>query len=298
VNVSQTDNPPIPAADPSASAATSPHWEQITREIACPLCGYNLRGLTHPVCPECGHHFDWPAVLNVDQSIHPYLFEHHPRRNVSSFLRTFVGNFQLFTFWETVKPTQQIRIGRLWAYWAICAVVCLLPALLVIGISIRRWIILTAGRTSLSTALHNVRYLIRYDGTIRGVLVGCLLWAIFPLLTFLSLRIFAQSMRRAKVRPAHVFRCAIYCGDIILWNALFELGAIGLFAYNRWRISDGLVPALSIAGVAVLLVNSARLVSAYKDYMRFDHVIATVFASQLMVALAILALLANALWMI
>jgi DNA-directed RNA polymerase subunit RPC12/RpoP len=24
------------------------------RDIACPLCGYNLRGLTSPRCPECG----------------------------------------------------------------------------------------------------------------------------------------------------------------------------------------------------------------------------------------------------
>ncbi len=24
------------------------------RDVKCPLCGYNLRGLTHPVCPECG----------------------------------------------------------------------------------------------------------------------------------------------------------------------------------------------------------------------------------------------------
>jgi hypothetical protein len=298
VNVSQTDNPAIPAADPSASAATSPNWEQITRDITCPLCGYNLRGLTTPVCPECGHHFDWPAVLNPDQNIHPYLFEHHPRRNVSSFLKTFFGQFEPFKFWQKVKPTQPIRIGRLWAYWAICTVVCLLPALLVIAIRIRMWISLTASQPSLPAALHHIRYLIAYDGTIRGVLVGCLLWAIFPLLTFLSLRVFAQSMRRAKVKPAHVFRCAIYCGDIILWNALFELGAIGLFAYNGWRISGGLAPALLIAGFVVFLVNGGRLSSAYRNYMKFDHVIATVFASQLMVALAIVALLANALWMI
>lgn len=24
------------------------------RDVACPLCGYNLRGLTSPRCPECG----------------------------------------------------------------------------------------------------------------------------------------------------------------------------------------------------------------------------------------------------
>jgi DNA-directed RNA polymerase subunit RPC12/RpoP len=25
-----------------------------TRDVKCPLCGYNLRGLTSPRCPECG----------------------------------------------------------------------------------------------------------------------------------------------------------------------------------------------------------------------------------------------------
>ena len=25
------------------------------RDVPCPLCAYNLRGLTSPRCPECGH---------------------------------------------------------------------------------------------------------------------------------------------------------------------------------------------------------------------------------------------------
>src|SRR6476646_822679 len=43
---------PSPAIDPS-----SPDWEHIQRDIRCPLCEYNLRGLIESRCPECGRYF-------------------------------------------------------------------------------------------------------------------------------------------------------------------------------------------------------------------------------------------------
>jgi hypothetical protein len=40
----------------SASDNTSPpDWERIDEEIYCPLCNYNLRGLTVARCPEFRH---------------------------------------------------------------------------------------------------------------------------------------------------------------------------------------------------------------------------------------------------
>ncbi|MFP4225062.1 MAG: hypothetical protein ACLFVN_13480, partial [Phycisphaeraceae bacterium] len=44
---------------PNDSAAEAP-IEAVRRDVACPECGYNLRGLTGPVvaCPECGHEAD------------------------------------------------------------------------------------------------------------------------------------------------------------------------------------------------------------------------------------------------
>lgn len=32
------------------------------RDVACPRCGYNLRGLTTPRCPECGFRFDFEQL--------------------------------------------------------------------------------------------------------------------------------------------------------------------------------------------------------------------------------------------
>lgn len=44
--------------------STTPQWESISHDVKCPACGYNLRGLNDPPCPECGHRFEWAAVLD------------------------------------------------------------------------------------------------------------------------------------------------------------------------------------------------------------------------------------------
>lgn len=47
-----------PAIPLEANSAV-PDWSTIGREIHCPLCEYNLRGLSEPRCPECGYQFEW-----------------------------------------------------------------------------------------------------------------------------------------------------------------------------------------------------------------------------------------------
>jgi hypothetical protein len=301
VNVSHTDNPAIPAADPSASAATSPDWEQITREITCPLCGYNLRGLTHPVCPECGHHFDWPAVLNPHKNLHPYLFEHHPERNIESFLRTILRNGEPFTFWKTVRPTQPLRLRRLLVYWAACCIVLMLPAVLTAAAAVSFWLSRTRQAATVSTVGHFLSLLLAHDRVFHGVIACSLLFALFPFLNFLALRVFAQSMRRAKIKPSHVLRCVIYSADVMVWNALIDLPFIGWFAFDgRWGY-QWLTPLLGFSAIAAAIVNAFRLISGYRHYMQFEHVIATIVASQLILfltMLTLLALLANVLTML
>jgi hypothetical protein len=53
----------IPSNPPEAGGASSPaRWTReqqllhyiAERDVPCPLCGYNLRALTVPRCPECG----------------------------------------------------------------------------------------------------------------------------------------------------------------------------------------------------------------------------------------------------
>lgn len=46
---------PIPTEAPPAG---SPDWATLHEDVRCPLCDYDLRGLTEPRCPECGYRFD------------------------------------------------------------------------------------------------------------------------------------------------------------------------------------------------------------------------------------------------
>jgi tRNA(Ile2) C34 agmatinyltransferase TiaS len=67
-----------PAETSETADVAAPDWESITRNVKCPLCGYNLRGLVEPRCPECGYQFEWQRIFHPERDLHPYLFEHYP----------------------------------------------------------------------------------------------------------------------------------------------------------------------------------------------------------------------------
>src|SRR5688572_1004938 len=120
------DAPPAEAAAPPRSAPQdSPDWSALREDVRCPLCEYDLRGLAEPRCPECGYRFDWPDLTDPERRRHPYLFEHHPRRNAWSFVRTMAGGLRPARFWSSLKPSQPSRPGRLVLYWLIASL--LLP---------------------------------------------------------------------------------------------------------------------------------------------------------------------------
>src|SRR3954470_8548137 len=106
-----------------APTAFTPAWDTIPHEVRCPLCEYNLRGLTDPRCPECGHRFDWAVVTDPSRRLHPYLFEHHPERNLRSFARTLWGTLRPRRFWESLPANQPLRPRRMVIYWLLAALV-------------------------------------------------------------------------------------------------------------------------------------------------------------------------------
>jgi hypothetical protein len=101
--------------------AISPDWAGIDERIVCtcPLCEYNLRGLTEPRCPECGYRFEWGEVLDPHRRLHPYLFEHHPERNLWSFRKTLFGGLLPGRFWRSLLPVQPSCPRRLLLYGCI-----------------------------------------------------------------------------------------------------------------------------------------------------------------------------------
>src|SRR5438552_18029124 len=85
--------------------------------LHCPMCDYDLRGQVEPRCPECGYRFDWEELRDPARRLHPYLFEHHPERNLWSLVRTFFGGMLPRRFWRSLYPTQPASLRRLMTYY-------------------------------------------------------------------------------------------------------------------------------------------------------------------------------------
>jgi hypothetical protein len=109
----------------------------------------------------------------------------------------------------------------------------------------------------------------------------------WPWLTFGTLMIFRQSMRRAKVKTSHVMRCVIYGFDWGFWLT----PAVLLTISDQWTSGwVGLHDTASLPIVASILFaayGTYRLGSAYALYLRFDNPYATAAISQGIVLLII-----------
>lgn len=219
------------------------------QDVSCPLCQYDLRGLAQCRCPECGYTFTWEELLDPKRRRHPYLFEHHPDRNIWSAARTWFGGLRPHRFWAGVFPTQPSRPRRLVAYGLLCnglyagLFVGILAAMLVFEVE--------KTRTRLRQEVYNsppqvkVRLIQRFgslDAAWQAYAkpeVFPALWDAFvlpdgpyacltfvavpvawPWLTFLSLLVYQRSMRRSRVRPVHLLRVSIYCYDTVAAAAL------------------------------------------------------------------------------
>lgn len=250
-----------PTDSPNASSA--PDWAAEEREILCPLCDYNLRGLTECRCPECGHQFTWSEVLERGQR-HPYLYEHHRGNRIITWIRTFFASQFPWRFWRELRPTHEVRAGRLFTYALVTAVLTVLMAIPGLAISVadtmqanrtqrtrflKIWSHPTAAtqpdgfvrrygspqaavnaafpELSVIDAIQYVldRRMIRYDWR-RGFLFDSISRMLcWPILTILSVLIFRVSFRQAGIRFGHVLRTVVYSADVIvIAAALLALG--------------------------------------------------------------------------
>ena len=275
---------------PMIAAASLPDCPAVgAARIPCPLCEYDLRGLVEPRCPECGYRFTWDELNDPSRRFHPWLFEHHPRRNAWSFTRTLAHGLLPVRFWSTLYPTQPSRAGRIVAYWVLCALpllggIAALAGLYVAEIyggvwgpaPVRRY-----GLWRLAT------WAAANDARNGGMIIFSVLALAWPWLTMAALLVFQASLRRARLRTTHVLRCVLYSADVVVWCAA-AVAVIALFAWvgrtgtARSPLGDDWV----LAPLAVGLWLSYRLFVAYRLYLRFDHALATVLASQVIVALA------------
>jgi hypothetical protein len=272
---------------PNTSA--SPDWENIAVEAKCPLCDYNLRGLSEPRCPECGYRFDWPSVLDADKRKHPYLFEHHPERNLWSYSQTLVQHLRPWRFWKTLEPTHRLKAIRIVRYWEIYAALALLAA--AVGyVQVIRYRLQWSTRSG--DALLDIFWETLRWQEVRLLAGGTLVLALFPWLNVITLMIFQQSMRRSGIKASHVMRCAIYSGDVVVWYALAAvIGAVWLGTHPRQSQTELFALLLTLGGLLAICLNGLRLWIAYARYMKFKHALATVLSSQIIVGLGLLAVL-------
>jgi hypothetical protein len=305
---------------PSESAATTIEWSTISTNIECPLCLYNLRGLSEPRCPECGYQFQWIDLLDPTRRRHRYLFEHHPERNVWSFFRTLLNGLWPRKFWNDVKPTHLVRPRRLVIYWVLCSfLVLLLPIAQAVHLGAdlarsnaygRLFFMSAAGNTPASAPARQLYmdanlplppsrvFFQQYWQLLRGnylpmvsVELGSI--AAWPWLTFAALMVFQASMRKAKVQRAHVLRCVIYSADMsILYTSIVILAVTWVitaaFLFHRPDVRDYYAFWLVLL---LWVIRLDKLVIAYRKYLQFDHPFLTVLASQIIVLLGMAGLL-------
>ncbi len=319
-NTSCHDETAVARLAPADACSPPPDWSTIDWDVHCPLCGYNLRGLNVPRCPECGYRFAWKEVLDPNRREHPYLFEHHPGRNFWSFRKTVRGAMRAKRFWTSLHPVMPSRPGRLLGYWLatlLCfagvAILTLFPR----SISELAWNLIEGRQASPfslfrglwgwgrppavfvpgATRLPSVIWEFLASLTWECNRVEELLWMtamllfVWPLLTLAALKAFRWSMRRARVNKVHVRRCVLYSFDMIppaltmLLALLLLIGQVTSGSNTGWHEPFLLcLPFLSVVFCA------RRLYCAYAHCLRFDHPFLTVLTSQIMVLLAVLIL--------
>jgi hypothetical protein len=285
------------------------------------MCDYDLRGQVEPRCPECGYRFVWDELRDPARRLHPYLFEHHPENNVGALLRTFAGGMRPRRFWRVLYPTQPSDPRRLVIYWAVIASVWLVACAAYFG-----WTIFLVDAQNRANRTVSVRWLgpneraqiIQNYGSVqrwleisyptlpqfrllgyvwnsywmRPAMLTAFCIVAWPWLTLAALMVFQVSMRRAKVKPIHVMRCVIYSADaLVLLLLALAPSLLSNVVRGRWGtlFLSGMFE-IRLTGYALLFaatVITYRLWIAYRFYLRFEHALATVLASQVMVGLLV-----------
>lgn len=310
-----------------------PDWSSITEDILCPLCEYNLRGVSEPRCPECGYRFEWQEVLDPGRRQHTYLFEHHASNRVRWFRKTVRATLRPGQFWRALHPVQMIHPGRLVLYALIVAAVYILSVQMLPGGLAARQIqrILEQGvvnqaaylapGTLLAGQIATYGSLEKYKAYLESrfpthvtlpilrktmdtltfgwsprelfALEWPLLVLLWPAITLAALSIFRISMRRARIRTAHVLRCVVYSFDAFFWVGLLNGIVLGVYlpCVLIWGLNPGIAELFGLLRILIVAMvghTLYRLVQAYRLYLRFDHPILTVLASQVIAGLAML----------
>jgi hypothetical protein len=289
--------PPVPAPP------SPPDWKLISRDVFCPLCSYNLRGLENPRCPECGHVFSWPQVFSLRAPWVQALFEYAPQRVPAAFFRTLKRTWLPGRFFSRLSQDDPIRYRRLVLYALLVVYLACLPLLgehlskyLFIRASILDFLV-TFGRSAAWTHAQNtwaVHFFINWTDSISQLSLVfpafCIGWST---LTYSLLRLLL-GITRTTVNHRQLFRCVIYSADVMAWLSGPALIVVAL----REDVHNGLVEtAMALCCYTFVVVFAWRLARAMRLYLHLPRT--TLAVAQLLLALALASLaLRESLWLI
>ena len=218
-------------------------WDAADQDVPCARCGYNLRGIELPRCPECGLAFDWEELFLPERRRHPFLYEHHTgtdrRRRL---IRTLLAGLRPIKFWRSMRITHLHRRRPLIGFAVFGLLLASLAAMLA-GITTHVKLPPRTGPGFVDSAGRKVTPTISAEdaivGTLEGVLdstiahaialarmdrsvpmVPILLWGwyaatIVPLTVF-GFWLFGSTLRKYKVLTSHLWRLTVYPGAVCL----------------------------------------------------------------------------------
>ncbi len=305
-------------SDTTSSSIAAPDWDNVPFDVGCARCGHDLKGLTDPTCPACALQFDWADAVPIEEltcmtcEYHLFglkemrcpecgtdftwrevldefyrrkkpLFEYCWRKTpVRSLFLTFRLATRPRVLWSTIEIHDPPRPGPL--------AVLVLLACLVFFVLAPLSDVLSAWNTQRRLPIYGSFGLAQFipfvrlglsQGFIYYFPLAVLVWAMAVLM---ALMIFRQSMRRCRVRTAHVVRVWAYALPLML-------PIVPVFRYIC-RYGEGSIrpywfpdPQPYAAGVFIAFVIWS-LRQGYRRYLRMPHSLAVAVASQVVALLA------------
>jgi len=201
----------------SPPRSDAPDWETLALELHCPRCGYDLRRLPQPRCPECGLEFQWTELIaatedQLQSPLFEYQWQHRP---VRSFFKT-IGRAMLP--WLLRREARMALQPRVVPLLVFVLPMLLLHALVCLSAEygwatfMDWWYTKLLSSTQLGVGL--VPHVNAYLQTLLGALV-------LLVLTWLVLQVFHQTINQYHIRWQHFLRILVLAGSaFLMWRAL------------------------------------------------------------------------------
>lgn len=268
----------------------APDWDAISFDVCCSRCGYNLRTLTRPLCPECGLTFEWAEVVNRSATASDYSFEHNwQSRPIVTWLVTIWRSFHVRRFWEAASIHDHVVPQALWLM--MLAALVLFPLTLhggafflsiVCGIGgdlIRRFAdVLNSGSgfrigdqvDAVSELLLFIAELSIDEGLLFLLLSigGATVYLLAGLGMISSLH---QTLGRCRVRPVQVLRVVAHAAApiCVLLPIVFLIVAIGVnLAGNNGNVAG---PFVFVAYASLVVIPGYFLSAGLKYYLHLPR---------------------------